>query len=143
MTSSLALITLAAASFMAGALWVIQVVHYPLLGEVADDSITRVATKHQGLITWVVGPVMVIEASSSLLLLFRWPTEVIVPSLIAFGLLATAVSVTVFQAVPLHSKIAAGQVDLIPKLVRINWTRTVAWTLRIPFGTIVAYQVLN
>ena len=74
MTSSLALITLAAAAFMAGVLWVIQVVHYPLLGEVADDSITRIATKHQGLITWVVGPVMVVEASSSLLLLFRWPT---------------------------------------------------------------------
>ena len=143
MTSSLALITLAAAAFMAGVLWVIQVVHYPLLGEVADDSITRIATKHQGLITWVVGPVMVVEASSSLLLLFRWPTEVIVPSLIAFGLLAIAVSVTVFQAVPLHSKSAAGQVDLIPKLLRSNWTRTVAWTLRIPFGTIVAYQVLN
>ena len=143
MTSSLALITLAAAAFMAGVLWVIQVVHYPLLGEVADDSITRIATKHQGLVTWVVGPVMVVEASSSLLLLFRSPTEAIVPSLIAFGLLVTAVSVTVFQAVPLHSKIAACQAYLIAKLGRINLTRTVAWTLRIPFGTIVAYQVLN
>ena len=127
-TSSLALITLAAAAFMAGVLWVIQVVHYPLLGEVADDSITKIATKHQGLIIWVVGPVMVIEAASSLLLLLLLPTEVVVPSLVAFGLLVTAVSVTVFQAVPLHSKIAAGRADLIPKLVRINWTRTVAWT---------------
>ena len=75
MTSSLALIALATAAFMAGVLWVIQVVHYPLLEEVADDSITRIATKHQGLITWVVAPIMVIEATSSFLLLLQWPTE--------------------------------------------------------------------
>jgi len=143
MTSSLALISLAAAAFMAGVLWIIQVVHYPLLGEVAEDSITKIATKHQALITWLVGPIMVIEAASSILLLLSWPTEAILSSLVGFGLLALAIVVTAFQAVPLHSKIAAGRADLIPKLVRINWTRTVAWSLRIPFGTVVAYQVLN
>ena len=143
MTSSLALIALAAAAFMAGVLWVIQVVHYPLLEEVADDSITRIATKHQGLITWVVAPIMVIEATSSFLLLLRWPTEAIFEALIGFCLLIVAVGVTVFQAVPLHSKIANGRADLIPKLVRINWTRTVAWSLRVPFGAVVAYQILN
>jgi len=143
MTSSLALISLAASAFMAGVLWVIQVVHYPLLGEVAEDSITKIATKHQALITWLVGPIMVIEAASSILLLLSWPTEAILSSLVGFGLLLVAIVVTAFQAVPLHSKIAAGRADLIPKLVRINWTRTVAWSLRIPFGTVVAYQVLN
>jgi len=143
MTSSLALISLAAAAFMAGVLWIIQVVHYPLLGEVAEDSITKIATKHQALITWLVGPIMVIEAASSILLLLSWPTEAILSSLVGFGLLLVAIVVTAFQAVPLHSKIAAGRADLIPKLVRINWTRTVAWSLRIPFGTVVAYQVLN
>jgi len=143
MTSSLALISLAASAFMAGVLWVIQVVHYPLLGEVAEESISKIATKHQGLITRVVGPIMVIEAGSSFLLLLQWPEEAILESLAGFALLLVAIVVTVFQAVPLHSKIATGRAELIPKLLRINWTRTAAWSLRIPFGTLVAYQVLN
>ena len=73
MTPLLALVALAAASFMAGVLWVIQIVHYPLLGEVPDASIARVALRHQSLITRVVGPIMIVEVISSLLLLVIVP----------------------------------------------------------------------
>jgi uncharacterized membrane protein len=83
----LALIALTTASFMAGVLWVIQIVHYPLLGEVPDASVARVALRHQRLITRVVGPTMVIEAVSSLLVLLLVPQSLFFMALMAFSFL--------------------------------------------------------
>ena len=139
----LALIALTTAAFMAGVLWVIQIVHYPLLGEVPDASVARVALRHQRLITRVVGPTMVIEAVSSLLVLLLVPQSLFFMALMSFSFLLLAVGVTVFQAVPLHSRIAHGTSRLIPRLIHINWTRTVAWSLRIPCGALIVYQTLN
>ena len=139
----LALVALAAASFMAGVLWVIQIVHYPLLGEVPDASIARVALRHQSLITRVVGPTMIVEVISSLLLLVIVPQNLFFVAFVPFILLLIAVGVTIFQAVPLHSRIAQGMSHLIPRLIQINWARTIAWSLRIPCGALIVYQTLN
>ena len=143
MTPLLALIALAAASFMAGVLWVIQIVHYPLLGAVPDASIARVALRHQSLITRVVGPTMTVEVISSLLLLLIVPQSLSIMALVPFVLLLIAVGVTIFQAVPLHSRIAQGMSHLIPRLIQINWARTITWSLRIPCGALIVYQTLN
>ncbi|MFL2986997.1 MAG: hypothetical protein ACJZ57_07125 [Candidatus Poriferisodalaceae bacterium] len=143
MSPLVALVALATASFMAGVLWVIQIVHYPLLDEVPDSSIERVALRHQRLITRVVGPTMIVEAISSLWILLLVPESLFYLALASFTLLLIAVGVTIFQAVPLHSRIAQGTSHLIPRLIQINWPRTVAWSLRIPCGALLVYQTLN
>ena len=139
----LSLTALASAAFMAGVLWLVQIVHYPLLGAVSSNEATDIAIRHQTLITRVVGPAMVIEALATGGILLVGPAESKIAGFIGFALLCVAVAVTIFRAVPLHVRLAQGQSQLVPELIRINWTRTVAWTLRIPVGVVVAHQTLS
>ena len=137
------LTALTTAAFMAGVLWLVQIVHYPLLGAVSDDEVTDIALRHQTLISRVVGPVMILEALSSGLILVAGPADSKIAGFIGLALLSVAIVVTVFRAVPLHARIARGQSHVIPDLIRINWIRTVAWTLRIPIGALVVHQSLS
>ena len=157
MESLIALTALATAAFMAGVLWLVQIVHYPLLGAdsgrfeptypllgaVPNEDVQTIALRHQTLITRVVGPAMIVEAAASAMLLFVGPMTSRSLSIVGFLLLGIAVAVTIFQAVPLHARIAQGKAYLIPQLIRINWTRTIAWTLRIPVGALVVHQSLS
>ena len=143
MESLIALTALATAAFMAGVLWLVQIVHYPLLGAVPNEDIQTIALRHQTLITRVVGPAMIIEAAASAMLIFVGPTTSRSLSIVGFLLLGIAVAVTVFKADPLHARIAQGKAYLIPQLIRINWTRTIAWTLRIPVGALVVHQSMS
>ena len=86
---------------------------------------------------------MVIEAVATGMILLVGPADSKMVGFIGFALLCVALAVTVFRAVPLHVRIAQGQSQLIPELIRINWTRTVAWTLRIPVGAVAAHQTLS
>lgn len=129
-------------AFMAGVIWLIQVVHYPLLGEVDQDSIVRVSVKHQTLITRVVAPAMVLEALATGYLFLLIPRNALLPSIFAFLMLMLAVFVTAFKAVPLHSRIARGESHLIRELLRVNWVRTAAWTIKLPLTALAAHQTL-
>ncbi|MDE0846911.1 MAG: hypothetical protein ACJ05G_10535 [Actinomycetota bacterium] len=143
MESLIVLASVTSAAFMAGVLWIIQVVHYPLLREVPVKSIVEISHRHQSLIIRVVGPVMVIEAASSALAFLVVPSDALPIAFISFCFLAVAVSVTLFQAVPLHAKIGRGESELIPKLIKVNWIRTAAWSIRIPLGALLVNQTLG
>ena len=134
-------VAVTSAAFMAGLLWVIQVVHYPLLREVQVESIIEISQRHQNLITKVVGPAMVIEAASSAAALLVVSSNVMPIALLNFFFLAVAVYVTIFHAVPLHAKIGRGESELIPGLIKVNWIRTAAWSMRIPLGVLLVAQV--
>jgi len=54
--------------FMTGLIWFVQIVHYPLMGAVQADAFPAYEVAHQRRTTWVVGPVMLIEASCAVLL---------------------------------------------------------------------------
>ena len=140
MESLIALVSVTSAAFMAGVLWIIQVVHYPLLGEVPVKSIIEISRRHQNLIIRVVGPVMVIEAASSAATLLVVPSALPIAFINLF-FLAVAVYVTMFHAVPLHAKIGRGNSELIPGLIKVNWIRTAAWSIRIPLGVLLVTQI--
>ena len=141
MESLIALVSVTSAAFMAGGLWIIQVVHYPLLGEVPVKSIIEISRRHQNLIIRVVGPVMVIEAASSAATLLVVPSSALPIAFINLFFLAVAVYVTMFHAVPLHAKIGRGNSELIPGLIKVNWIRTAAWSIRIPLGVLLVTQI--
>jgi len=86
---------------------------------------------------------MVIEAASSALAFLVVPSDALPIALISFCFLVVAVSVTLFQAVPLHAKIGRGESELIPKLIKVNWIRTAAWSIRIPLGAVLVNQTLG
>ena len=117
---------------MVGVIWFVQVVHYPLLATIGQDRASEIAQEHQRRTGWVVGAPMAIEGVTALWLLVQRPqhVNVLLPWLAAI-LLAVALASTLFLSVPLHEKMAnSPTADIGARLVRTNWPRTVAWTLR-------------
>lgn len=117
---------------MVGVIWIVQLVHYPLLGQTSALAPATSAQDHQRRITWVVGPFMAVEGATALVLLVRRPDTMSASSAwVAAVLLGIALASTVLIQVPQHSKLAIGHdAAVVRDLLRFNWIRTAAWTAR-------------
>ena len=127
------LVVSAAATWaMVGLIWMVQVVHYPMLATYSALSPVVAAKEHQRRISFVVGPLMAAEGATALILLVKRPD--IMSSLsawVAAALLGVALASTVLLQVPLHERLATGDDDHAARqLIKTNWIRTVAWTAR-------------
>ena len=117
---------------MAGLIWMVQLVHYPMLAEFSALSPVTAAVDHQRRISWVVGPLMAAEGITALVLLVDRPATMgVISAWVAASLLGVALLSTVLVQVPLHSRLAAGHDSAVARrLISTNWVRTVAWTAR-------------
>ncbi|GAB4211698.1 MAG: hypothetical protein OHK0013_33710 [Sandaracinaceae bacterium] len=115
---------------MVGAIWIVQIVHYPLFARVGEAGWTSYERAHQSLITLVVGPLMLVEALTSLGLALSPPTLVRpLEAWAGLALVAVAWLVTATVSVPLHGQLSAGfDGDAHRALVATNWIRTLAWS---------------
>lgn len=119
--------------FMVGLIWFVQVVHYPLFDAVADADRLSYARRHARRTTWVVAPVMSVEAVTALWLAAQPPSHLAGSWLPAAGaaLVVALWLATALIQVPLHDRLAAGGGhDVVARLVRSNWVRTLAWSAR-------------
>lgn len=128
----LLVVHLAASAAMCGLIWCVQVVHYALFDGVGADGFAAYERRHQRAISWIVGPFMAIEGVTALavagLLRDEVGTWLVVASL---ALLAVIHASTVWLQVPAHGRLASGyDADVVARLVRTNWIRTVGWTAR-------------
>lgn len=118
--------------YMVGLIWMVQIVHYPLFAKVGTEHYESYQISHQSLTTWVVGPPMLIEIATAVLLIWSRPASV--PDWLiytALGLLAIVWASTAFLQVPCHEKLTSGFDGAIhSRLVVSNWIRTVCWTGR-------------
>lgn len=117
--------------FMVGLVWFVQIVHYPLMAAVPPAAYPAYAAAHQRRTTWVVGPVMLVEALTAAALV--WTAEGNARALaVAGAVLLAFVWVSTFGVqVPLHAKLLAGfDGGVCRRLVMTNWVRTAAWTAR-------------
>ncbi len=127
---------------MVGLIWMVQIVHYPMLAEYSALAPSAAAVDHQQRISWIVGPLMAAEGITALLLLVDRPATMgAVSAWLAAGLLGVALGSTVLVQVPLHSRLAVDHdPDAAGRLVLTNWVRTVAWTAR---GIVLALVLVN
>jgi uncharacterized membrane protein SirB2 len=122
----------AASCFLAGLIWTIQVVHYPLMAQVGPERFAEYERLHSMRITPLVGPAMLIELGLTLLLLAHRPTAVAPWMTWTGAALVLVIWLTTFLiSVPCHATLSQG-FDAIAhaRLVDTNWIRTVAWTAR-------------
>ncbi len=115
---------------MAGLIWFVQVVHYPLFGAVAPEAFPAYHREHMRLTTLVVGPLMLAEACAAVAILAM---RLASPPLAWAGvvLLVVVWGATMFLSVPGHNDLAQGfGATGHATLVGTNWIRTVAWTAR-------------
>jgi hypothetical protein len=122
----------AATLAMVGLIWFVQIVHYPLFAQVGRDHFAQYEWLHQARTAQVVGPLMLTEAITATLLLLSDLTPAARNlAWIGMALLVVIWLSTAFLQVPLHRQLAAGyDSQSAARLVRSNWLRTIAWTLR-------------
>ena len=133
-TQDLILIVQAVASgAMCGLIWFVQAVHYPLFARLSGDGSREFAHEHQARTTPVVLPFMLAELATAAAVVF-WPPPGVGrgPAVAGLGLVAVIWLSTFLLQVPLHGRLAAEghTADAVTRLVRGNWIRTIAWTLR-------------
>jgi hypothetical protein len=129
----LLLLNFAAAAYLTGLIWVVQLVTYPAMALVGKEEFTRYHAAHTRGMGWVVGAPMVAELALAGWL--AWAAYSVWGASTALGQLALVLvvwAVTFFVSVPFHNRLEAGGYNYIALdgLVRTNWLRTLAWTSR-------------
>ena len=140
MTQWTFLLQLAATLSMVGLIWFVQVVHYPLLAQVGREGFRRYEMDHQRLTMWVVGPLMLTELATALLMIWYPPIGVGESAIwLGLALLVSIWLVTYTVQVPQHASLTVSyDLDVQRRLVLGNWFRTFAWTAR---GALVLWMV--
>ena len=130
--SAVVLVHTASTLAMTGLIWFVQLVHYPLFHYASADDFTAFASAHQRRTTWVVAPLMVLEATTALLLAAGLaPPASRAPALAGLGLLLVIWLSTALIQVPLHRRLLGGyDIHSARRLVRTNWIRTIGWSAR-------------
>lgn len=129
-------------SFMAGLIWFVQLVHYPLLVCVGDSEFPRYENEHMRRTTWIVAPVMLAEAAVAIALLVSVESGQFILAVTNVIILGVIWLSTMLMQAPLHQWLSKGkQVRLIHQLVRTNWIRTWAWTARVLIAAALLGQV--
>ena len=127
-------------SIMSGIIWFVQVVHYPLFKSVRNKNFTDYQSKHVKLTGDIVGPFMLMELVVSIYIAF-WNTHNELKFLIwtNLGLLIMIWLSTFFLQVPLHNRLLKGFDHTVHcSLVRSNWIRTCAWTVKMVLSLLLA-----
>ncbi|MEM6455549.1 MAG: hypothetical protein AAF772_10675 [Acidobacteriota bacterium] len=120
--------------FMTGAIWIVQIVHYPLFRYADPARYANFQAAHVARISPVVMPAMLLELATAILLLLpilRLPSVRATTAWMGMALLLGIWLSTFALQVPDHARLAA-QFDAAAhaRLVLGNWLRTVGWTLR-------------
>ena len=132
----------AATFFMVGLSWFVQLVHYPLLGEVVKYRESAYEQTRMRAATWVVAPPMLLEMVTGVVLV--WRPQPYFPQLFAAGSLALLVIIwlsTAFLQAPRHEILSLKFVEKTHRsLISTNFVRTLGWSLR---GLILLYALLQ
>ena len=126
------LLQAAATLFMTGAIWFVQVVHYPLMTRVGISGFPDYEVTHARRTGYVVVGPMLVELGCALLLLFHPPTGIRYSLIVTGAALAMVIWLSTFLLqVPQHDKLECGfNARAHSLLVSSNWIRTVGWTIR-------------
>jgi len=122
-----------ATCFMAGLIWFVQIVHYPLMAAVHKDSFASYERQHQRLTTLIVGPAMLVEAVCAGLITTGLVSVSASPATrwVAAAMLVVIWISTFFVQVPLHGRLQNGFDPLLMRrLIVTNWVRTLLWSTR-------------
>lgn len=121
---------------MLGLILTTQVVSYPMFIKVEKDFPTY-HNYYVNRISLIVVPVMIIEITLSIVLLFQIKSYL---TIIVFLLMLLISLCTFFIQVPIHDKLKYNfDILLSKKLIRTNWIRVFFWFLK----CIVSFMLIN
>ena len=118
-------------SFMVGVIWVIQIVHYPAFHFINKKKYINFQKLHMDKVSIIVVPAMIIELITSVILVYN-ETPINIILITSFVLLLVIWIITGIVFTKIHQVLQSGyQQTIVKGLVKMNWIRTVLWTLRL------------
>ena len=125
------IIHLIATSVMVGVIWIIQLVHYPSFHFIELNQYTTFQRFHMSRISYVVIPAMLTELFTLILIIISM--DQVEPIILASALLLIVIwLMTAVFFSGMHQKLTLGYDQaIVEKLVKLNWGRTLLWTLRL------------
>ena len=129
---------------MTALIWFVQLVQYPSFARVGAASFRDFHAFHSSRITWIVAPLMLIEAFSAIALVWRPEPQMETWEVwVGLGLVMLVWASTALLQVPMHQRLASGfDVSAWRFLCDSNWVRTAAWSLRAALVTAWLHRVL-
>jgi hypothetical protein len=116
---------LVVAASLAGLIWTIQVVHYPLFARVSREAWDGYMVEHGRRISVLVVPLMPANVIIAAALLVDDASG---PAWANAALAGGVFVLTGALFAPLHGRLTPARV---PRLVRLNWIRTLAWSAQV------------
>lgn len=115
---------------LVGLIWTVQLLIYPGFHYVDRKNYRSFQIFHMKAITPLVAPLMIFE------LIISFYNSYIYANYFSTVFLMVIWSTTFFISVPIHEKLLVNKDEkLINKLIKTNWLRTIAWTLKLLFIT--------
>lgn len=122
---------------LAGFIWTIQVLHYPLFALVGEDAFVAYEAAHSARVTWLIVVPWAVQGITTAWVLLAPPAGV--PrwlTLVAAAAAAATVLVTIALSVPQHTVLTAGFDESAWRtLTDTNWLRTIAWSVHAAAAT--------
>ena len=116
-------------SVMVGVIWVIQLLHYPSFHFINEKKYIEFQHFHMQRISFILVPVMLIEIASALLLAYFFESSL---TIILLALVLGIWAITFIFFTNMHQKLTNGYDRAnVDSLVKINWSRTALWSLRL------------
>jgi hypothetical protein len=128
--------------FLAGVIWTIQVVHYPLFARFETAGFPAAMVDHGRRISAVVTVPWASQGATTVWLLARPPAGLSWVLLWSVAVLAALpVAVTLAASIPSHRALSSGFDPLAhARLLSTNWLRTAAWTAHAVLAVAILLQ---
>lgn len=139
--SSVFILHLVSTSIMVGVIWIIQLVHYPTFLFIDKQKYMKFQEFHMSRVSYIVMPTMIAELFSGIYILF-YNNVLMVNTfflLASFSLFLNWV-ITALVFVKIHNGLLIKyEKNIILLLVKLNWLRTILWSLRLVFLAIIIF----
>ena len=139
--SSVFILHLVSTSIMVGVIWIIQLVHYPTFLFIDKQKYMKFQEFHMSRVSYIVMPTMIAELFSGIYILLY--NNILMLNtfflLASFSLFLNWV-ITALVFVKIHNGLLIKyEKKIILLLVKLNWLRTILWSLRLVFLTIIIF----
>ena len=118
-------------SMMVAIIWIVQILHYPTFLFIDKERYTEFQQFHMNKISYIIIPLMLVELISGLSILFT-VENIQFSFYVSLSLLILIWLITGLFFTKFHSELSKKfSHNTILRLIRLNWIRTVFWTIRL------------
>jgi len=118
-------------SMMVAIIWIVQILHYPTFLFIDKERYTEFQQFHMNKISYIIVPLMLVELISGLSILFT-VENIQFSFYVSLSLLILIWLITGLFFTKFHSELSKKfRHNTILRLIRLNWIRTVFWTIRL------------